>query len=494
MFKKLLKILFGVLKAVLVIAVVSAVFLLIFTVFNPVKEFRVLKVMSGSMEPAIKVGSIVFVKKTDANELKVGDIITYKSDGESGVSITHRLVGIENKDDSTVFKTKGDANNIEDTSEVLLSQVEGKVMVSVPLLGYLSDWVRKPLGFTLLIILPSVLLIISEIFNIKKTVEEEVEKKYAEKKRNTGDIDSLITVALLMGGFFFFTVGPTVAYFSDKAVIEDITFSMSEYWDSPSDVVINEIMWGGSSEHELDEWIELRNTTDRKIDLTGWEIKSAGPSDKSIILTGEIEPNGYYLITHFPTDRVDGSSVKSAVKDSIDEDLIDKNLNLKDIGEQLILVNSFGMEIDRTPEIGKDKEWAEGSGGPHGPWKSMERDSEPGDGDDKDNWYSSFCNSDEYWEDDDNYGTPKSENSSEEDFDEGGSSDEKIKEKEIEVNAQESINEENTGEIEEEIITDAVDDELTDENLTDEELTDEGVDTEGDVEVPPDSDSGLLAE
>ena len=67
-------------------------------------SYKLLVVLSGSMEPAIKTGSIVFVKPSDTYQK--GDIITF-TDGKAASSVTHRVFEIQNKDGKDIFITKG---------------------------------------------------------------------------------------------------------------------------------------------------------------------------------------------------------------------------------------------------------------------------------------------------------------------------------------------------------------------------------------------------
>jgi len=233
MLKKKLKKAISVFQWLLTAVLVLVVLLLIFTAFNPIKSFQVLRVMSGSMEPKIKVGSVVFIQKINPENLKKNDIITYASEENPDMLVTHRLVEIEEKENQTVFKTKGDANNSKDMAEVSPSQIKGKVVFSLPFLGYLSIWIRKPAGFGLLVILPAILIIISEILNIKKTIEKEVEKKYAkQEKHSKSKIVSLLLIFFLLG-ISFPQIKATNAYFSDVAVVEGNTFSMADDWTAP---------------------------------------------------------------------------------------------------------------------------------------------------------------------------------------------------------------------------------------------------------------------
>lgn len=168
---------------VLIIFLFLTITLLITTAFNPVKKFQILRVMSGSMEPEIKVGSVVFVVKTDPEKLKEKDTITFNASDSPDLSVTHRIAEIVIKDNKKIFRTKGDANKTEDATEVSSEQIKGKVIFSLPFLGYVSVWIKTPIGFALLVILPAVFLILSEIINIKKAIEDEVKKKYQQNEQ-----------------------------------------------------------------------------------------------------------------------------------------------------------------------------------------------------------------------------------------------------------------------------------------------------------------------
>lgn len=94
-------------------------------------------VLTGSMEPAIPVGSIVITKEKSSYEIE--DIISFQ---EEGAIITHRIISI----DRERYITKGDANNVADTEEVQQKQILGKVILTIPLLGYLVMWLMSPVG------------------------------------------------------------------------------------------------------------------------------------------------------------------------------------------------------------------------------------------------------------------------------------------------------------------------------------------------------------
>lgn len=99
-------------------------------------------VLSGSMEPKINRGDIVFIKETNEEDLHVGDIISF-SDG--GMTVTHRIVEIKSEDGINEYVTKGDNNNIEDNNTVKYKNIIGKYSSKVPRLGYAILFIQQHL-------------------------------------------------------------------------------------------------------------------------------------------------------------------------------------------------------------------------------------------------------------------------------------------------------------------------------------------------------------
>lgn len=122
---------------------------------------RLLSVQSGSMVPAIKKGDLVAVQRTPTRDLRVGDVITYTSPDDPGVTYTHRIVALTGDMAGRVV-TKGDANEVADPA-VYPAQIIGRVERVVPYAGFVVDAVRHPLGLLAIIYLPALLVIIAEI-------------------------------------------------------------------------------------------------------------------------------------------------------------------------------------------------------------------------------------------------------------------------------------------------------------------------------------------
>lgn len=149
--------------------------------YAPLGTLEVKIVKSGSMEPSITTGGIVALRPSVVYNL--GDVITF--DGVmTQIPTTHRIVGFEENNGTRMLVTKGDANEERDNELVPLSQVRGKVLFSVPYIGYILDFARKPIGFLLLIVLPAFMIIIDEVEKIWK--ETRKLRKGKNDSENTG--------------------------------------------------------------------------------------------------------------------------------------------------------------------------------------------------------------------------------------------------------------------------------------------------------------------
>lgn len=119
--------------------------------------YDIFAVVSGSMEPNIHVGSVVYAHEVPFEELEVGDVISFNMGDASRV--THRIVAIDTENQS--FTTKGDANDVEDGSPVLYEHVIGKVALSIPMIGYISVYIRTPIGIGVAVSVALLLVILN---------------------------------------------------------------------------------------------------------------------------------------------------------------------------------------------------------------------------------------------------------------------------------------------------------------------------------------------
>ncbi len=122
---------------------------------------QVFAVLSGSMEPAYPVGSLIYVKKVDHRQLDEGDVITFLLD--ESTTATHRILEVvpDGQDPSVVrYRTKGDANDTADGALVHYKNIIGTPVFMIPGLGYAASFIRNPPGSWLALSAGAILLML----------------------------------------------------------------------------------------------------------------------------------------------------------------------------------------------------------------------------------------------------------------------------------------------------------------------------------------------
>ncbi len=155
--------------------------LLLISSFPITGNYKVKMVQSGSMEPAIKTGSIVAVKP--AEQYQIGDIITFINPRMPDKPVTHRIADIETVEGEPFYITQGDANNAPDQRRVRAREITGKVLFDLPYIGYAVGAAKKPLGFMLIIIIPATAIVYDEL----RKIWQEIKKLKGKKKDNQQD-------------------------------------------------------------------------------------------------------------------------------------------------------------------------------------------------------------------------------------------------------------------------------------------------------------------
>lgn len=126
---------------------------------------RTVMVVSGpSMEPAVGLGSAVITESVASSELAVGDIVSMKIGPDHAV-FTHRIIRLVERPDGLWIETKGDANRNPDPSITPASAVIGRVVVSIPRLGYLVAALSSPSGTGMVIGLAGLMLAIAMLIS-----------------------------------------------------------------------------------------------------------------------------------------------------------------------------------------------------------------------------------------------------------------------------------------------------------------------------------------
>ena len=135
--------------------------------------YKAYVITTNSMEPELKKDDVVVIKKAKADNLKQGDIVTFKQNGET---ITHRIVQIDDIEDGKLYITKGDINNVQDEQGLRFDQIEGKLVIKIPQLG------KMVASFKNGIIIVLVLLISAIIYLNRITAKERSNIRRAKKK------------------------------------------------------------------------------------------------------------------------------------------------------------------------------------------------------------------------------------------------------------------------------------------------------------------------
>lgn len=129
--KRNLPFLIPVFLRILAVLILVAIFATCIPLSVPIMlGYKVYNIVTPSMEPAIGVNSVVYVKALPAEEVQVGDVIAFYRDGDV---VTHRVT--QNRQVEGFFNTKGDANAQEDVDPVYYRNLIGKVTFVAPLLG-----------------------------------------------------------------------------------------------------------------------------------------------------------------------------------------------------------------------------------------------------------------------------------------------------------------------------------------------------------------------
>lgn len=136
-------------------------------------------IISGSMEPNLQIGDIVIVKKVAQNELKQGDIISYRQ-GQS--VITHRIAEVIDKEGEVEYKTKGDNNNAEDSGIISYEMIEGKVVKHISQIGKIAIILQKKGTIIFIILILYIYILYSSSIKKKRALRKLKREKFESKR------------------------------------------------------------------------------------------------------------------------------------------------------------------------------------------------------------------------------------------------------------------------------------------------------------------------
>lgn len=175
-----------------ILALVLVVGILVALSFsNNPSGIKLFTVMSGSMEPVLHTGSVIFIKSVA--EYQINDIITRATD-DPKVTITHRVIAKSEIDGQKSYQTQGDANDASDEGYFPQSSVLGKEFLTIPYLGYLINFAKTTQGLILIIVIPAVIIVYDELNKIKKEIGKIIKKR--KKKKNESEVDVIENIEI----------------------------------------------------------------------------------------------------------------------------------------------------------------------------------------------------------------------------------------------------------------------------------------------------------
>jgi signal peptidase len=133
--------------------------------------YRTYVIYGSSMEPAIRVGSLVITSPADKGDIEVSDVVAFRA--ANGTTVTHRVVAIREDGGQRHFKTKGDASDDADPRETTFENGVRKVLFTAPYAGYFVDFARSPPGIAALIVLPAAVLLALELAGARRRDDDE---------------------------------------------------------------------------------------------------------------------------------------------------------------------------------------------------------------------------------------------------------------------------------------------------------------------------------
>ncbi|MDF2865386.1 MAG: signal peptidase [Clostridia bacterium] len=167
----------NILKYIIIFAIVFFIIIALYTRIFPQKDglfgLKVFSVSTASMDPKLKVGDVIIVKKTDYNKIKVGDVISYLGmtrDFKDKI-ITHQVEQIITENDRYIYYTKGIANSVIDPI-VYQEQVYGVVVYKIFTISIISRLMKNIFGFIFIIIVPLCILFRYEFEDLRKLLKK----------------------------------------------------------------------------------------------------------------------------------------------------------------------------------------------------------------------------------------------------------------------------------------------------------------------------------
>ena len=242
------KLILNIISIVLSILILSHIILLI-------SGIKLYSVKTGSMEPEIHQGSLVYVKtyktKDDIyDNIDVGTDITYSTNNK--IFVTHRVISLS--EENGTLQTQGIIDNaaIEDNS---YTQVVGKVVFVIPLLGYVILLLKSWYIWTILI------LTVVIVFIFKLLLKELEKNKILERRHNAMKrkvkiciLVIMLFMALAFGGYQTYAFLTYTHTITNNYTIDSVKATITVTGASADTTVVNDDL---AYIHYVDDFINL---------------------------------------------------------------------------------------------------------------------------------------------------------------------------------------------------------------------------------------------
>ncbi|MDJ0335652.1 signal peptidase I [Salinibacterium sp. G-O1] len=154
-----------------------------------------LTVLTNSMAPKFPPGTLIVIKPTPIDEIKVGDVLTYQIKSGNPAVISHRVITRSvSLEGETTFITKGDNNDLADPKPIMEVQVKGTLWYAIPYLGFVNNAVNgetRPLVTPIiagLLFAYAVYTVISSIAGRRKRRDDDVSPLVADSPDSVAEL------------------------------------------------------------------------------------------------------------------------------------------------------------------------------------------------------------------------------------------------------------------------------------------------------------------
>lgn len=182
MLKKVKKVLFIIITLILVLVLAFNIYNFVSIKilkkdFASIKGYAILEVVSGSMEPTIKVGDLIVID-TKVQKYKEQDIVTFRD--VSGSFVTHRIISL----DKDKMITKGDNNNTKDEA-LSTKNIVGKYVFKISGVGLILSSLKSPFVLVMVLLIGIlVCYLISTDKNGKPLLEDDELNEFIEFQKS----------------------------------------------------------------------------------------------------------------------------------------------------------------------------------------------------------------------------------------------------------------------------------------------------------------------